>query len=157
MREAKNTHVTLQYHSGLFPSMKCISSQILDETAKQNKIYNSHLLECDVASLTGWFSTLRRSVTPSHLRAAKFNRNYQRARIPSRPSTNRYQYVRTYVLPNFSPSFDRFTRENEGNTFTRNFDSHLLNDIFTHPRRPASSATLPRDPLTSRAANLPVS
>ena len=37
MTGAKNAHVTLQYHSGLFPSMKCISSQMLDKPAKQSK------------------------------------------------------------------------------------------------------------------------
>jgi len=157
MTGAKNTHVTLQYHSGLFPSMKCISSQMLDAPAKQSKIYNTRLLECDVVSLTRWFSTLRRNVKPLYLRATKSNRNNQRARNPSRPPTNRYQYVRTYVLPHIFPSLDRFTREDEGTTFSRNVDSHLLSDTFTHPRRLASSAISPRDPLTSRAATLPVS
>ena len=103
MTGAKNTHVTLQYHSGLFPSMKCISSQTLDAPAKQSKVNNSRLLECDVVSLTGWFSTLRRNVTPSYLRTTRSNWYNQCTRNPSRPSTNRYQYVRTYVLPQFFP------------------------------------------------------
>lgn len=75
MTGAKNTHVTLQYNSGLFPSMKCISSQMLDKPAKQSKIYNSRLLECDVVSITGWFSTIRRNVTSSPSRATKSKRN----------------------------------------------------------------------------------
>jgi hypothetical protein len=111
--------------------MKCISSQMLDKPEKQSKIYNSRLLGCDLVSLTGWFSTIRRNVTPSSLRATKSNRNNQRGRNPSRPSTNRYQYVRTYVLPHVSLVLDRFTREYEGTTLFRNVDSHLLNDTFT--------------------------
>jgi len=82
-------------------------------------------------SLTGWFSTLLRNLTPSYLRATKSNRNNQCDRKHFRPSTNRYQYVCTYVLPQFFPALARFTREDEGTTFSRSVDSHLLNDTFT--------------------------
>ena len=58
--------------------------------------------------------------------------------------------VRTYVLPHFFPALYRFTREDEGATFLRNVDSHLLNGTFTSQKACIFSNTAARPSHVSR-------